>query len=248
MIINTRLDGRKDNEFRPLIITPDYTKYAEGSVLVCSGNTKIICTASAENKVPDWLLDKQNNPRHGWITAEYGMLPRSTGSRRLRETGTIQGRTQEIQRLIGRSLRSVANLHLLENHTIWIDCDVIQADGGTRTASITGGFVALIIALRKMHDKGEIKVFPVKEFLAAISVGIVNQKPILDLNYDEDKHAEVDMNVVMLSSGKLIEIQGTAEGKTYSRQQLNKMLDLAELGIRSIIESQKKILGKNLAG
>ena len=248
MTINTRSDGRTDNELRPLIITPDYTKYAEGSVLTCCGNTKVICTASVENKVPHWLLDEHNYPRHGWITAEYGMLPRSTGSRRSRETATIQGRTHEIQRLIGRSLRSATNLRSLENHTIWIDCDVIQADGGTRTASITGGFVALIYALRKMHDKGDIKEFPVKEFLAAISVGIVNQQPVLDLNYDEDKDAEVDMNVVMLSSGKLVEVQGTAEGRTYSRQQLNIMLDLAEQGIRSHIDSQKKVLGNNLAG
>ena len=248
MKINNRSDGRTYKEARPVIIVPDYTKYAEGSVLVCCGNTKIICTASVENKVPDWLLDEQNNPRHGWITAEYGMLPRSTGSRRRRETGTIQGRTQEIQRLIGRSLRSAANLHSLEKHTVWIDCDVIQADGGTRTASITGGFVALIFALRKIYDKGDIKEFPVKEFLAAISVGIVNQQPVLDLNYDEDKNAEVDMNVVMLSSGKLVEVQGTAEGRTYSRQQLNIMLDLAEQGIQSHIDSQKKVLGNNLSG
>ena len=247
MTNTTRSDGRADNELRPLIIMPDYTKYAEGSVLTCCGNTKVICTASVEKKVPHWLLDKHNNPRHGWITAEYGMLPRSTGSRRSREIAP-QGRTHEIQRLIGRSLRSVTNLHSLENHTIWIDCDVIQADGGTRTASITGGFVALIFALRKMHDKGDIKEFPIKEFLAAISVGIVKQQPVLDLNYDEDKDAEVDMNVVMLSSGKLVEVQGTAEGMTYSRQQLNIMLDLAEQGIRSHIESQKKVLGNNLAG
>ena len=248
MKITYRSDGRKENESRPLIIEPNFTSYAEGSVLVCCGNTKIICTASVENKVPDWLLDEQNNPRHGWVTAEYGMLPRSTGSRRLRETGSIQGRTQEIQRLIGRSLRSAVNLHSLEKHTVWIDCDVIQADGGTRTASVTGGFVALIYALRKMLDKGDIKEFPVKEFLAAISVGIVNQQPVLDLNYDEDKNAEVDMNIVMLSSGKLVEVQGTAEGMTYSRQQLNIMLDLAEQGIRSHIDVQKKVLGNNLAG
>ena len=248
MTNTTRLDGRADNELRPLIIMPDYTKYAEGSVLTCCGNTKVICTASVEKKVPNWLLDEHNSPRHGWITAEYGMLPRSTGYRRSRETTSIQGRTHEIQRLIGRSLRSATNLHSLENHTIWIDCDVIQADGGTRTASITGGFVALIFALRKMHDKGDIKEFPIKEFLAAISVGIVKQKPILDLNYDEDKDAEVDMNVVMLSSGKFVEVQGTAEGMTYSRQQLNIMLDLAEQGIRSNIDSQKGVLGNNLAG
>ena len=248
MKIIYRSDGRKDKEARPLIIVPNYTRYAEGSVLVSCGDTKIICTASVENKVPDWLLDEQNNPRHGWVTAEYGMLPRSTGTRRDRETGTIQGRTLEIQRLIGRSLRSAVNLYSLDKHTVWIDCDVIQADGGTRTASITGGFVALIYALRKMHENGDIKEFPVKEFMAAISVGIVNQQAVLDLNYEEDKDAEVDMNVVMLSSGKLVEVQGTAEGKTYSRQQLNKMLDLAEQGIDSIIDSQKKVLGNDLAG
>ncbi len=248
MKFNTRLDGRKDDELRPIIIKPDYTKYAEGSVLVCCGNTKVICTASVEKKVPIWLLDEKKNPRHGWITAEYGMLPRSTGSRRQRETAKIQGRTQEIQRLIGRSLRSAVNLYSLEKHTVWIDCDVIQADGGTRTASITGGFVALIFALRKIYDKGDIKEFPVKEFLAAISVGIVNQKPILDLNYEEDKDAEVDMNVVMLGSKKLVEVQGTAEGRTYSRKQLSIMLDLAEMGIHSHISSQKKVLGNNLAG
>ena len=248
MTINTRSDGRTFNESRPLTIFPEYTKYAEGSVLICCGETKIICTASVENKVPEWLMDNQNNPKHGWITAEYGMLPRSTGSRRRRETGTIQGRTQEIQRLIGRSLRSATNLHSLGKHTVWIDCDVIQADGGTRTASITGGFVALIFALRKIHDKGEIKEFPVKEFMAAISAGIVNQQPVLDLNYDEDKNAEVDMNIVMLGSGKLVEVQGTAEGKTYSRKHLNKMLDMAEHGIQLHIDSQKKVLGNNLAG
>ena len=248
MTKNTRNDGRADNEARPLIITPDYTKYAEGSVLVCCGHTKVICTASVDNKVPNWLLDDDNKPRHGWITSEYGMLPRSTGSRRRRETGAIQGRTQEIQRLIGRSLRSVVDLHALEKHTIWMDCDVIQADGGTRTTSITGGFVALILALRKIYQQGEIKAFPVKDFLAAVSVGIVNQRPILDLNYDEDKDAEVDMNVVMLDSGKLVEVQGTAEGKSYSRYQLDLMLDLAEKGILTHIDSQKDVLGNELAG
>lgn len=217
-------------------------------MLVCCGHTKVICTASVDNKVPNWLLDDDNKPRHGWITSEYGMLPRSTGSRRRRETGAIQGRTQEIQRLIGRSLRSVVDLHALEKHTIWMDCDVIQADGGTRTTSITGGFVALILALRKIYQQGEIKAFPVKDFLAAVSVGIVNQRPILDLNYDEDKDAEVDMNVVMLDSGKLVEVQGTAEGKSYSRYQLDLMLDLAEKGILTHIDSQKDVLGNELAG
>ena len=245
---NTRTDGRVNNEARPLEITIDYTMYAEGSVLISSGKTKIICTASVENKVPDWLLDKDKKARHGWLTAEYGMLPRSTGSRRKRETAKIDGRTQEIQRLIGRSLRSVVDLDALGNHTIWIDCDVIQADGGTRTASITGGFVALILALREISQAGRIKGFPVKEFLAAISVGIVNQQSMLDLKYDEDKNAEVDMNVVMLDCGKFVEVQGTAEGKTYSRKELNSMLDLAEQGIRSHIAAQKEILGNTLSG
>ena len=245
---NTRTDGRANNQARPLEINTEYTMFAEGSVLVSSGNTKIICTASVDNKVPDWLLDKDKKARHGWVTAEYGMLPRSTGSRRKRETGKIDGRSQEIQRLIGRSLRSVVDLDALGNHTVWIDCDVIQADGGTRTASITGGFVALILALRKIFQAGQIKEFPVKEYLAAISVGIVNQQSMLDLKYDEDKNAEVDMNIVMLDCGEFVEVQGTAEGKTYSRDQLNSMLDLAGEGIRSHIVAQKTILGNVLSG
>ena len=244
----TRTDGRANNHARPLEINTEYTMFAEGSVLVSSGNTKIICTASVDNKVPEWLLGKDKKARHGWVTAEYGMLPRSTGSRRKRETGKIDGRSQEIQRLIGRSLRSVVDLDALGNHTVWIDCDVIQADGGTRTASITGGFVALILALRKIFQAGQIKEFPVKEYLAAISVGIVNQQSMLDLKYDEDKNAEVDMNVVMLDCGEFVEVQGTAEGKTYSRDQLNSMLDLAGEGIRSHIVVQKTIIGNVLSG
>lgn len=247
MTNSKRTDGRLNNEVRPLEIILDYTMHAEGSVLVASGNTKVICTASIEKKVPDWLLDQDKKARHGWVTAEYGMLPRSTGSRRRRETGKIDGRTQEIQRLIGRSLRSVVDLSALGTHTVWIDCDVIQADGGTRTAAITGGYVALIIALRKIFKAGDIKVFPVKEYLAAISVGIVKSQAMLDLKYDEDKAAEVDMNVVMLESGEFVEVQGTAEGKTYSREQLNVMLDLADQGIRSHIAGQKFVLGNELA-
>ncbi len=242
----TRSDKRDNNESRPLEIITDYTIFAEGAVLVSSGNTKIICTASVDNKVPDWLLDNAKKARHGWVTAEYGMLPRSTGNRRKRELTKIDGRSQEIQRLIGRSLRSVVDLEALGNNTVWIDCDVIQADGGTRTAAITGSFVAIILALRKILKEGQIKKFPVKEYLAAISVGIVNNKPMLDLNYEEDKIAEVDMNVVMLESGEFVEIQGTAEGKTYNRFQLNSMLDLAEQGIQSHINAQKKILGNSL--
>lgn len=247
MTNSKRTDGRLNNEVRPLEIILDYTMHAEGSVLVASGNTKVICTASIEKKVPDWLLDQDKKARHGWVTAEYGMLPRSTGSRRRRETGKIDGRTQEIQRLIGRSLRSVVDLSALGTHMVWIDCDVIQADGGTRTAAITGGYVALIISLRKIFKAGDIKVFPVKEYLAAISVGIVKSQAMLDLKYDEDKAAEVDMNVVMLESGEFVEVQGTAEGKTYSREQLNVMLDLADQGIRSHIAAQKFVLGNELA-
>ena len=243
-----RTDGRENNEVRPLEIINEYTSYSEGSVLVSTGNTKIICTASLEKNVPEWLLGRGKKPIHGWITAEYRMLPSATGTRRKRENSNLDGRTQEIQRLIGRSLRSVVNLSLLSGYTIWIDCDVIQADGGTRTASITGGFVSLILALRKIYNKGEFIEFPVKKYLAAISVGIVNKLPILDLKYDEDRNAEVDMNVVMLDSGEIVEVQGAAEVRTYSREQLNTMLDLAEIGISSRISSQKKILGDVLSG
>ena len=239
-----RPSGREVGQIRPVTMTRHFTAHAEGSVLVEFGDTKVICTATVEEGVPRFLKGKGQ----GWITAEYAMLPRSTGSRRKRETAKIDGRTQEIQRLIGRSLRSVADLDALGNHTIWIDCDVIQADGGTRTESVTGSFVALILALRKMSKAGQIKEFPVKECLGAISVGIVNQQAMLDLKYDEDKGAEVDMNVVMLDSGEFVEVQGTAEGKTYSREQLNLMLDLAERGIRSHIVAQKKILGEKLSG
>ena len=243
-----RPSGRNYDELRKIEIDIGVSKHAEGSCLVKFGDTHVLCTASVENKVPDWLLDKDKKPHHGWVTSEYGMLPRSTGSRRKRETGKIDGRSQEIQRLIGRSLRSVVNLSVLGEHTIWIDCDVIQADGGTRTAAITGGFVALILALRNIFKTGNIKEFPVKEYLAAISVGIVNSQPMLDLKYDEDKAAEVDMNVVMLESGEFVEVQATAEGKTYSREQLDLMLDLAVQGIRSHIAAQKKVLGNVLYG
>jgi len=248
MTSNKRTDGRANNEVRRLEITTNFTMHAEGSVLVSTGNTKVICTASVDKKVPDWLLGPDNKARHGWVTSEYGMLPGSTVSRRLRETGNINGRTQEIQRLIGRSLRSIVDLSALGAHTIWIDCDVIQADGGTRTASITGGFVALIFALRSLFQAGEIKTFPVKKHLAAVSVGIVNGQPMLDLKYDEDKDAEVDMNVVMLETGEFVEVQGTAEGKTYSREQMYLMLDLAEIGICLHVSAQKAVLGNSLAG
>ena len=243
-----RTDGRENNEVRPIELITNYTLYAGGSVLVSTGNTKIICTASVEKKVPNWLLGNNKKAIHGWVTSEYRMLPSATEFRKKRDNSNLDGRTQEIQRLIGRSLRAIVDLSLLSEHTIWIDCDVIQADGGTRTASITGGFVSLVLALRKIYHAGEIKEFPVKNYLAAVSVGIINSIPLLDLKYEEDRNAEVDMNVVMLDSGKTVEVQGAAESKTYSREQLNTMLDLAEIGIKSHISAQKEILGNVLSG
>ena len=242
-----RTDGRKNDEVRPLKILTDYTLYPEGSVLVSCGNTKVICTASVEKKVPEWFMGNNKKVNHGWVTSEYRMLPSSTGVRKKIDYKNVDGRAQEIQRFLGRSLRSVVDLSKLLGHTIWVDCDVIQADGGTRTASINGGFVSLILALRKLFHAREIKEFPVKSYLAAVSVGIIDGTPLLDLKYDEDNKAEVDMNVVMLDSGEFVEVQGAAEGRTYSRVQLNTMLDLAELGINSHIKSQKKILGESLS-
>ena len=243
-----RTDGRQNHEVRPIEILTNYTLYAEGAVLVSSGNTKIICTASIEKKVPEWFSRNNKKANYGWVTSEYRMLPSATETRRKLESRNLDGRTHEIQRFIGRSLRAIVDLSLLQGHTIWIDCDVIQADGGTRTASITGGYVSLILALRKIYHSGEIKVFPVKNYLAAVSVGLINSIPVLDLKYDEDKIAEVDMNVVMLDSGEIVEVQGAAEGNPYSREQLNSMLDLAELGINAHIFLQKKILGDVLSG
>jgi ribonuclease PH len=196
--------------------------------------------------VPPFLKGKDKRPKHGWVTAEYGMLPRSTGTRRKREIGKVEGRTQEIQRLIGRALRSVTNLHMLTPYAIRLDCDVIQADGGTRTAAISGVFVAYILALRKLFSAGKLKQFPVQQHLAAISVGLVGNRTLLDLKYDEDSTAEVDMNVVMLEDGSLVEVQGTAEGQTFSRMQLDGMLDLAEQGIQAHMAAQKQVLGKIL--
>ena len=244
--LSLRTDGRADNEARPLNLTLDFTMHAEGSVLVECGNTKVICTASVEEDVPPFLKGKDKRPKHGWVTAEYGMLPRSTGTRRKREIGKVEGRTQEIQRLIGRALRSVTNLHMLTPYAIRLDCDVIQADGGTRTAAISGVFVAYILSLRKLFSAGKLKQFPVQQHLAAISVGLVGNRTLLDLKYDEDSTAEVDMNVVMLEDGSLVEVQGTAEGQTFSRMQLDGMLDLAEQGIQAHMAAQKQVLGKIL--
>ncbi len=231
-----RIDGRLPDQMREVKITVDYIKYAEGSCLIEFGDTKVICTASVEEKVPPFL----KGTGQGWITAEYSMLPRATAQRTVREAakGRLTGRTQEIQRLIGRSLRNGVNLSELGEITIWIDCDVIQADGGTRTASITGAFVALYRALQRID-----KVDAVKNFIAAVSVGIVEGVPLLDLNYQEDSMAEVDMNVVMTDKGEFAEVQGTGEGRPFSREELERLLSLAEKGIMELVEKQKSALG-----
>ena len=236
-----RSDKRAANHLRATTITPNYLMHAEGSVLIEAGNTKVICTASVEDRVPPFL----RNSGKGWVTAEYGMLPRATSTRVQREAsaGKVGGRTQEIQRLIGRSLRSVANLAALGERTIWIDCDVIQADGGTRTASITGAFVALALALEKMREKNIIGTIPLIDHVAAISVGIVDGEPLLDLAYEDDSRAEVDMNIVKTGAGQFIEVQGTAEGLPFSRDALNVLLDLADQGIRELIDKQRAIVG-----
>ena len=237
----TRTDGRAPDAVRPTRITPDATMHAEGSVLIEVGHTRVICTASVEEKVPPFL----RGTGKGWVTAEYGMLPRATSTRTQRESsaGKVGGRTQEIQRLIGRSLRSVTRLPEMGERTIWIDCDVIQADGGTRTAAITGGFVALVLALKHMRTKGMIKALPVIDFVAATSVGVVDGAPMLDLAYDEDSRAEVDMNVVKTGDGRFIEVQGTAEGPPFERSALDSLLALADAGIQELVTLQRSIVG-----
>lgn len=239
-----RPDGRKNDELRKVEVTKNFIKTAEGSVLIEVGNTRVICTASVEDKVPPFLRDQKK----GWVTAEYGMIPRATHTRTMREStsGRVGGRTQEIQRLIGRALRAVIDRELLGERTVWIDCDVIQADGGTRTASITGAFIALNDALHHAMRNGMIDRNPVKDYLAAVSVGIINNEPRLDLCYAEDSAAEVDMNVVMTESGKIVEIQGTAEAEPFSKDMLNSMLSLAEKGIGELIEIQREIVKSNM--
>jgi ribonuclease PH len=236
----TRIDGRSPDELREVSIVRDYIPHAEGSVFFKLGNTKIICTASVEEKVPGFI----RGSGQGWITAEYAMIPRATQTRTVRESsrGKVGGRTHEIQRLIGRSLRAVVNLKELGEFTVWIDCDVVHADGGTRTAAITGAYIALYDALNKLYENGRISSFPIKEFVAATSVGIVNNAPCLDLCFSEDVKAQVDMNMVMTESGKVIEVQGTAEGNPFSRDELNQLIDLAEKGILKLIEHQKSAL------
>jgi ribonuclease PH len=226
---------------RAVSLKKHFIKHAEGSVLIQVGNTQVICNASVENKVPPFLRDKNQ----GWVTAEYSMLPRSTHTRTPRESsrGKVSGRTQEIQRLIGRSLRTVVDMEQLGERTLWIDCDVIQADGGTRTASITGAFVAMCLALKQMKKDKLIDVVPIKDFVAATSVGILNGKMILDLDYSEDSEAEVDMNIVKTGSGGFVEVQGTAEREPFSDKDLTALLSLAHKGIKELIALQKKALG-----
>ncbi len=235
----SRLDGRAADALRPVTITRQYLKYAEGSCLIELGQTRVICSASVEDKVPPFLL----NQHSGWITAEYGMLPRSVLTRISRERASQGGRTHEIQRLVGRSLRAIADLRGLGQRTIWIDCDVIQGDGGTRTAAITGSFIALVDALMHLRRAGAFTRLPLKDYVAATSVGIVERDPLLDLSYDEDARADVDMNVVMTGGGALIEIQGTAERQPFSEAQLQQLLGLAKQGVTQLVALQRQALG-----
>jgi ribonuclease PH len=235
-----RSDNRTPEQLRPINITPDFISTAEGSALIEVGNTRVICTASVDEAVPTFL----RNSGKGWVSSEYGMLPRATLTRTARESakGRQSGRTQEIQRLIGRSLRAVTDLKRLGERTIWIDCDVIQADGGTRTASITGAFVALGLALRRLVQAGTLAATPIKDYVAAISIGIVDGEVLLDLNYEEDSRADVDMNFVMTAANKIVELQATAEHQVFDDSQLAKMISLARQGIQSLIAKQKAVL------
>lgn len=236
-----RTDKRSADELRPVRITVDYAPYAEGSALIEMGKTRVICTASVEEKLPPHLRGQKGQ---GWVTAEYAMLPRSTQSRTQRETGRggPSGRTHEIQRLIGRSLRAVVNTAALGERTITLDCDVLQADGGTRTASITGAYVALALACRRLVNAGKISRNPIRGEIAAVSVGIVEGTPMLDLKYDEDSRAEVDMNIVSTGDGRLVEVQGTAEGQPFTREEMDKMLALAAKGIEQLVRVQRSAL------
>lgn len=236
-----RIDKRQADQLREIKIERNYLGHPHGSVLIEVGNTKVICTAMFEDRVPPFIKGSNS----GWLTAEYSMLPASTSHRKIRDSsrGKIDGRTQEIQRLIGRSLRTVLDLGKLGERTLWIDCDVIQADGGTRTASITGAFVALVEACHKLYEEKIIKEFPVKSFLAATSVGLCKEGALLDLCYEEDSKALVDMNIVMTDGGKFVEVQGTGEESSFTREELNALLDLGEKGNRELIELEKEVLG-----
>jgi ribonuclease PH len=235
-----RPSGRENDELRPVTFTPDFTRHAEGSVLVEFGDTRVLCTASVENRVPPWLRGNGS----GWVTAEYGMLPRATNTRTAREAarGKQGGRTLEIQRLIGRSLRAVTSLEALGERTVTLDCDVIQADGGTRTASISGAYVAMALAMQRMVERQQIRKHPIYGQVAAVSVGIYKGTPVLDLDYAEDSAAETDMNVVMNDAGHFIEVQGTAEGHAFTDDELGAMLSLARSGIGEIIAAQNDVL------
>ena len=237
-----RIDGRAWNELRPVKITTGYQDYPEGSALIEVGKTRVLCAVSVEDRVPPFL----RNSGSGWVTAEYSMLPRATSTRTQRDAnrGRVGGRSQEIQRLIGRSLRSVVDMRLLGERTLTVDCDVLQADGGTRTASITGAYVALHIALERLIHMGLIKTMPLRTTVAATSIGIFNNTMVLDLCYDEDSQAAVDFNVVMTGKGEFVEIQGTAEGKPFSRQNIDDMLNLAEKGIQQLLEVQQATLAR----
>ncbi|KIL53301.1 ribonuclease PH [Jeotgalibacillus alimentarius] len=240
-----RIDGRIPSEMREVKIEKNYLVHPEGSVLVSFGDTKVICTASVEERVPPFMRGQGK----GWITAEYAMLPRATGQRTIRESskGKVSGRTMEIQRLIGRALRSVVDLDALGERTVWIDCDVIQADGGTRTASISGAFAAMALAIEKIAADKALPAFPVKDFLAAVSAGISTEgEPILDLNYAEDSTAEVDMNIVMTGKGNFVELQGTGEEAEFTHEELLDMLDIGKAGIEKIVKHQKMILGEEI--
>ena len=235
-----RIDGRKNDQVRHTKVTRNYIKHAEGSVLIEVGDTKVICTASIEDKVPPFL----KGTGEGWITAEYNMLPRSTATRKVRDIARLKldGRTMQIQRLIGRALRSVVDIKALGEKTIWIDCDVIQADGGTRTTSITGAFIALVDAVNKIHKQKSFKVYPIRKFVCATSVGIVGEEKLLDLCYEEDSNAKVDMNIIGTDDGQFVEIQGTGEEAPFTRSELNEILDLGEKGIKQMIQLQKDCL------
>lgn len=233
-----RIDGRKVDELRPISITKNYITSAPGSLLIEVGNTRVICAATVQESVPPFL----KNSGTGWVTAEYAMLPRSSPQRIMRERSKVGGRTHEIQRLIGRSLRAVTDLSLLGERSVFIDCDVIEADGGTRTASITGAYIALVEALLEVKKQGLLGRVPVNDFLAAVSVGVVDGKSVLDLCYAEDSKADVDMNLVMTGSGKIVEVQGTAEGEPFSRDNLDELLMLGEKGILSLIKKQNTVL------
>ncbi|GIP31313.1 ribonuclease PH [Paenibacillus sp. J2TS4] len=236
-----RIDGRRYDQLRPLSLIPDYVKHAEGSVLISVGDTRVLCNATVEERVPPFMKGQGK----GWINAEYSMLPRATQVRNQREAtkGKLGGRTMEIQRLIGRALRSVVDLDRLGERTITLDCDVIQADGGTRTTSITGAFVAMAMAVDKLHRNKPFSTYPITDFLASVSVGIVNQQVCLDLNYAEDSTAKVDMNIVMTGAGKFVEVQGTGEEAPFSRTELDGLLGVSEAGIQILIEEQKRVLG-----